>query len=317
MRQDDVPQLTRLRPAAMRLLCWSAVLSAAIGAQQSATAGISGPDGRVAAQTVALTHVSVLNIENGAMSADVTVLVTGNRIAAEASDAGMRSIEHVYRHRMSCATAEDDLRRLLRSLIARRQAFDDRGYALADDSAFVLGLNGYSAEKCRTLGARVAKNGTWFVPTLVEMQTRFVADYPLSDEFKARLKDPRLRDVSPQRIVEWRTAMALDAGVVEGPFSFGPRDELALLVKGGLTPLGALQTATINPARFLGRDKELRTVTPGKLADLVLLDANPLEKIEHTTRIAAVALNGRYLSRSDLDALPDRAAGIVSQPARP
>jgi imidazolonepropionase-like amidohydrolase len=136
------------------------------------------------------------------------------------------------------------------------------------------------------------------------MQTRFTSDYPLSDEFEERFKDPRLRFVSPAKIAQWRTTMALDAGVVEGQFSFGPRgpdslfaerarevanrlrmpadlrqggalllagsdvdntfpflffgfslhDELALLVKGGLTPLAALQSATINPARFLKRE---------------------------------------------------------------
>jgi len=281
--------------------------------------------------------------------------------AAEASDSGMRSIEHSYRHRMSCATEEDEIRRLLRSLLTFTEAFDDRGYAAAEDSAFVLGLNSYSAEKCRQLGARFARNGTWFVPTLVEMQTRFVSDFPLSEEFRDRFKDSRLRYVSPERVVEWRTSMALDAGYVQGQFSFGPRgpdtlfaqrarevetrlqmvadlhaggagilagtdvdntfpflffgfslhDELALLVKGGLTPLAALQSATINPARFLGRQHELGTVAPGKFADLVLLDANPLENIEHTRRIAAVIINGRYLSRSDLDQMLDRAAAIV------
>lgn len=283
--------------------------------------------------------------------------------AAEASDAGMRSIEHAYRHRMSCATREDEVRRLLASLVTLRQAFNDQGYAAAEDSAFVLGLNSYSTDKCRQLGARFARNGTWFVPTLVEMQTRFVSDYPLSDEFRNRFRDPRLRYVSPERVIEWRTSMALDAGFVQGQFSFGPRgpdtvfaerareietrlrmaadlhaggaallagtdvdntfpflffgsslhDELALLVKGGLSPLAALQSATINPARFLGREQDLGTVSPGKLADLVLLEANPMENIDHTRRISAVFVNGRYLSRDDLNRMLDRAAEIVGR----
>ncbi|MBC7562530.1 MAG: amidohydrolase family protein [Gemmatimonadaceae bacterium] len=96
-------------------------------------------------------------------------------------------------------------------------------------------------------------------------------------------------------------------------FGFSLHDELSLLVKGGLTPLAALQCATINPARFLGREAELGTVTAGKLADLVLLDANPMENIEHTKRITAVVANGRYLSRADLDTLLDRAAAMVKR----
>ena len=65
----------------------------------------------------------------------------------------------------------------------------------------------------------------------------------------------------------------------------------------------ALQTATLNPARFLGRESELGTVEKGKLADLVLLDANPLEDIRNTQKIAGVVANGRYFSRAELDTL--------------
>ncbi|MGH9958672.1 MAG: amidohydrolase family protein, partial [Pyrinomonadaceae bacterium] len=63
----------------------------------------------------------------------------------------------------------------------------------------------------------------------------------------------------------------------------------------------ALQAATINPARFLGRLDSLGTVERGKIADLVLLDANPLESISNTQRIYAVILNGKYLSRVELN----------------
>jgi imidazolonepropionase-like amidohydrolase len=63
----------------------------------------------------------------------------------------------------------------------------------------------------------------------------------------------------------------------------------------------ALQTATLNPAKFLGMDDRLGTIEKGKLADLVLLDANPLDDIRNTQKIAAVVVNGRYLSRADLD----------------
>jgi imidazolonepropionase-like amidohydrolase len=78
--------------------------------------------------------------------------------------------------------------------------------------------------------------------------------------------------------------------------------ELARFVDAGFTPLAALQTATINPARFLGRS-DLGTVEPGKLADLVVLDKNPLADIANTRAIAAVVVAGRYLGRSELDAI--------------
>jgi imidazolonepropionase-like amidohydrolase len=82
---------------------------------------------------------------------------------------------------------------------------------------------------------------------------------------------------------------------------FSLHQELALFVQAGLTPLQALQTATLNPAIFLNRLSDLGTVERGKLADLVLLDANPLEDIANTKRIRAVVLAGRYLDRAELD----------------
>ncbi|HZU36102.1 MAG TPA: amidohydrolase family protein, partial [Gemmataceae bacterium] len=78
-------------------------------------------------------------------------------------------------------------------------------------------------------------------------------------------------------------------------------DELALLVEAGLTPMEALQAATSNPAQCLGRH-DLGTVEKGKLADLVLLDANPLEDIHNTKRIRAVVFGGRLLEQTELQA---------------
>jgi imidazolonepropionase-like amidohydrolase len=82
---------------------------------------------------------------------------------------------------------------------------------------------------------------------------------------------------------------------------FSLHDELGLFVKAGLTPMQALQTATRNPAQFLGRLADMGTVEKSKVADLVLLDANPLVDIGNTQKIRAVVLAGRYFSRADLD----------------
>jgi imidazolonepropionase-like amidohydrolase len=84
---------------------------------------------------------------------------------------------------------------------------------------------------------------------------------------------------------------------------FGLHEELALLVESGLTPLDALQTATRNPARYFGALNQAGTIEPGKVADLVLLNADPLADIRNTQKIEAVVMRGRYYSRQDLDAL--------------
>jgi len=84
---------------------------------------------------------------------------------------------------------------------------------------------------------------------------------------------------------------------------FALHQELALLVKAGLSPMQALQTATKNPADFFGQGKVQGTIEPGKAADLLLLDANPLEDIRNTQKILAVVADGRLSRRADLDQL--------------
>jgi imidazolonepropionase-like amidohydrolase len=72
-------------------------------------------------------------------------------------------------------------------------------------------------------------------------------------------------------------------------------------VTAGLSPMAALQAATRNPAVYLDKEKDLGTIEAGKLADLVLLDADPLADIRNTRRIAAVVYRGRLLDRAALD----------------
>jgi len=82
---------------------------------------------------------------------------------------------------------------------------------------------------------------------------------------------------------------------------FSLHDELELFVKAGLNPMEALQTATRNPAIYLGLIETVGTVEKGKKADLVLLEASPLENISNTKRIAAVVVGGRLIPKVSLD----------------
>ncbi|HVG17305.1 MAG TPA: amidohydrolase family protein [Chitinophagaceae bacterium] len=80
-------------------------------------------------------------------------------------------------------------------------------------------------------------------------------------------------------------------------------EELELLVSSGLSPLQALQTATINPARFFKKEHEMGSIQKGKRADLVLLNANPLENISNTKDINLVFFKGKVMDRKSLDAI--------------
>jgi len=84
---------------------------------------------------------------------------------------------------------------------------------------------------------------------------------------------------------------------------FSLHDELANLVEAGFTPMEALQTATSNPAKFLGIESSFGSIDPGKIADLVLLRADPLVDIKNTQKINAVIANGRTFDRESLDNL--------------
>jgi imidazolonepropionase-like amidohydrolase len=82
---------------------------------------------------------------------------------------------------------------------------------------------------------------------------------------------------------------------------FGTHREMAAMAEAGLTPFAVLQAATRNAAEYLGAAGEFGTVEVGKRADLVLLDANPLQAIANASRINGVMVRGRWLPRAELD----------------
>lgn len=102
---------------------------------------------------------------------------------------------------------------------------------------------------------------------------------------------------------------------VLNPFAFpgfSLHDELGLLVESGLTPMEALQAATSGPLEYFGTRASIGTIEPGRAADLVLLEANPLVDIRNTKRIAAVIAAGRLIDRSGLEEILGRAERTAS-----
>jgi len=172
------------------------------------------------------------------------------------------------------------------------------------------------------------KNNTWQCPTLVALRaiafvndpefrgderTKYVGsevkkswDFQVDTFFKSRTPEAtaaakvsvegNIREVG----VLHRTGVELLAGTDVGfPYIFpgsSLHEELALMVQAGLTPMEALQTATRNPAKYLGLLDSLGTIEKGKIANLVLLEGNPLVDIGNTRRIAVVMLKGEAIA---------------------
>jgi imidazolonepropionase-like amidohydrolase len=241
-----------------------------------------------------------------------------------ATDAGQRSIEHFggrfYGVMLGCSRGEADASRRIHGVVDAALAALAAGREPDDSAIFHAEITrpiaeGYDPLKAAALLRRFSRNHTWQCPTLVALPlpdallTR--KDLSPDDLTWGRLLVERMKGLIPQMI---RAGVGVLAGT-DAPLD-RPRlhDELALLVEAGLTPLEALQTATTNPARFLGRESDFGTVAPRKVADFVILDADPLEDISNTRRVSAVVLRGRYIKTTGV--VPP-AVETLRRPTRP
>jgi tetratricopeptide (TPR) repeat protein len=258
--------------------------------------------------------------------------------AAEASNAGQRSIEHLSSESLgillACSSKEEELYK------TREKAFEGVSQQprtpsqLAAYRSFANKvLESYDDEKASALFALFVKKSTWQCPTLTVLRSyrylddkNFTNDARLKYMPKAKRESWELKNdpwVSPLTEEDWavekkvyrkelalvgamhRAGVKLLAGTDTGnPYcfpGFSLHDELGLLVEAGLTPLEALQAATYNAAEFLGMMDSIGAVEEGKIADLVLLDADPIKDIAKTKKIAAVVVGGKLYSRSSLD----------------
>jgi imidazolonepropionase-like amidohydrolase len=226
--------------------------------------------------------------------------------AQAASDSGMRSIEHMLGIPLPCTPAES---------LALRPRFPVQA-ALGRCSS--VGLT--------HLYGTMARNGTWVTPTLTAMYEiaawprrelpgdsvahfipdtlrRFVAGIFQMPEGVPTGADSVGMAVMAKRLAQLAAMHRNGVGILAGtdaplrnsPPGFGLHEELRLLAQSGLSNFEILRLATLEPARYFGLTDSLGTIERGRVADLVLLDANPLLEIGNTRRIVAVIANGRYL----------------------
>jgi hypothetical protein len=242
----------------------------------------------------------------------------------EAAALGHRTVEHLTGVEFACSRREEELRVEFRRLVAEISADTTvKTHIPVWNRSEWEPVASVDREKCRALYRHLAAQQTWVVPTLViQHQISHASDPAIIDDPRARhmpaqwwdpagiadYYDPerRLRTTFEHRMRSLPEMHDAGVGILAGsdlPGGFPLHDELRLFVEAGLSPLDALRSATLNPARYLNATDSLGTVAPGRLADLVLLDANPLDDVGNVARIRAVVLNGRLIDRAELDAV--------------
>ena len=234
--------------------------------------------------------------------------------ASEMSEAGMHSFEHLIGIFEGSSPLEDQF--------------------LKGDKTEARFLASYDPERAATLARLLAKNQTWQCPTLVwerggnlidatdfskDPRAKYVPAYwknqtwkkftaQVESEFNTDDLETRRKFLEKElEVVQLlhKAGVPFLAGTDTPPGvyifpGFSLHEELQRFVAAGFTPLEALQTATINPARFFQLEDQLGTIENGKVADLVFLDGNPLADIGNSQKVSGVVVNGRFLSRSDL-----------------
>jgi imidazolonepropionase-like amidohydrolase len=246
--------------------------------------------------------------------------------AREAVTAGQRSIEHLTGIQLACSSQEEELRAKGLAALANH---DYAAYAKLGSQVMAT----YDQTKAQALFSQIVQHNTWQVPTLVwtvanswsgdpQLETDARMKYVPATVRKQWNPEKLLQGMSPAELAALKAEAARaqelvkamqEAGVPflagsDGPDpfvfpGFSLQDELEWLVKSGFTPWQALRAATFNPAVFLGKLESYGVVEKGRVADLVLLDANPLQDITNTRKIFGVVLGGKYYPRVVLDTM--------------
>jgi hypothetical protein len=262
----------------------------------------------------------------------------------DAANAGMYSMEHLYGFTEVFSDIEDSIFAIMSKI---DWAGGDR-MAVASLSAHRQGLllkSKIVPEKVERVCSILQANGTWITPTLTLL--RGFAYMDVLDT----VKDDRLDYLPREQTDSWkvendvrvknrtaeqwkdvktlyknsveqvrllnRSSISILAGTdMPNPYcfpGFSLHDELERMSEAGLTPLRALQTATLNPAKYLGKTDSFGTISPNKYADILLLAKNPLDDIGNTKKIEGLCVNGKFYSKKDLEWLKQQAKTISAK----
>jgi len=279
--------------------------------------------------------------------------VTSSVRAAEAAKAGQKSIEYLGDVSsgilLDCSNMEEDLRKerekAEQGFSLRQSRTPSQLEALRKQQELIL--ESYDAGKAAALFALFVENETWQCPTLtVQRSVSYMDDKNFTDDVRLKYMPKALREywepknnpfISSNTAEDWAMRKRVFAKKLElvkpmrqagvkfiagtdlaNPYcfpGFSLHDELGLLVEAGLTPMEAVQAATYNATEFLGLRDSLGTVEVHKIADLVLLEASPLEDIGNTRRIVGVVVNGKYYPKPALDKMLAKVEALANAPS--
>lgn len=249
----------------------------------------------------------------------------------EASNLGLRSMEHMRNLEMSCSSDFDSLKNARQEMLTAKP--DQQGGDLRSSihsAQRYHSIQTQDSERRDFVLSVLAKNNTWQVPTLTIVgawENRVFDRESWKANFRFLPKLVRKRWIENADSISqipstaeniafanWAYDMVKridDAGIgimagTDTPIffltpGFSLHEELRLLVKSGLSTIKALEAATLNPSKYFDLDNELGVIDKGMIADLVLLNANPLDDITNTKKINAVMKSGKLYKREDLD----------------
>ncbi|HEU4556910.1 MAG TPA: amidohydrolase family protein [Longimicrobium sp.] len=262
--------------------------------------------------------------------------------AAAASDAGIATIEHLTGLVGACSPLDPASRGHIAAAVASPRGWDSAGKVSRAQATRVLAS--YNPAECRAIAQRLARNGTVMVPTLVTLRaTSALDDTTLAHDHRLRYVprmfaaqwNPRAdfrfsaltaedwqnrralfeRQMEVARVLHQNGVRFMAGTDLSNPYTFAGfslHEELEMLTRIGLTPLQALQAATLEPARFLKMTDSAGTVAQGKTADLVVLAADPLADIRNVARIHAVVLNGRLIDAAERERILSTAEAMAA-----